>query len=120
MTGESASRRGDWQPLRRPRLIRTVQTGKRPSANEKFMIQRRLVSLLAASICVLLTGPARGGTAVGGPTPAPVADPASPIVGFYVSSAGRLGLLIGFVVALAVWSLGYSARFCQTHRAAAA
>ena len=41
------------------------------------------------------------------------------IVGFFVSSAVQVGLLIGFVVALAVWSLGYSAWFYQTHGAAA-
>ena len=41
------------------------------------------------------------------------------IVGFFVSSAVQVGLLIGFVVALAAWSLGYSAWFYQTHAAAA-
>ena len=41
------------------------------------------------------------------------------IVGFFVSSLVQLGLLIGFALVLAVWSLGYSAWFYQTHRAAA-
>ena len=41
------------------------------------------------------------------------------IVGVFVSSAVQLGLLIGFVVVLAVGSLGFSAWFYQTHSAAA-
>ena len=39
-------------------------------------------------------------------------------VSFFVPSAAQLGLLIGFGVALALWSLGYSAWFYQTHSSA--
>ena len=39
-------------------------------------------------------------------------------VGFFVPVVVQSGLLVGFAVALAAWSVGYSAWFYQTRSAA--
>ena len=60
------------------------------------MIQRSLVFLFAALVCVLPAGPARGGTSVDAPTPAPapVTDPA------FQKGATELQLESGFELSL--------------------